>query len=372
MHIAVFVPTLGGGGAERVMINLSNNLVYNDYQVDLITGTGYSPYLGEIDPLVNKIIFNKSKTITQLPLLIKYLKTKKPNLLFTTQNHVNVLSLLIKYILPQQKIIIREANNPIQYYKFKKSPKIVLTRVLSKLLYKKADGIVALSEGMKDSMISFYKLPQNKIDVIYNPIISDKIYHLAKEKIDDSWINTNKNKLFLSVSNIKPQKDLLNLLKAFLIVKGKENNCKLAILGKYYSHDKYYQQLKNFIIENQLTESVKFLGFKKNPFNYMKVANVFVLSSLYEGLPGSLIQALCLGCKIVSTDCPSGPREVLDNGKYGHLVPVGNQNLLADAMHKSLSIEKNITLKEDSHLAKFKESTSTQKHISLFNKYAKI
>jgi glycosyltransferase involved in cell wall biosynthesis len=141
------------------------------------------------------------------------------------------------------------------------------------------------------------------------------------------WFNNKEIPVIIAVGKLKPQKDFETLIKAFAKVRTKFK-ARLIILGE----GPMLSDLNLLVEKLNITDDVIFEGFVQNPFKYMRNADLFVLSSKYEGLPGVLVQALACGCPVVSTDCPSGPREILENGRYGPLVPVADENALATAI----------------------------------------
>src|SRR5690625_3149251 len=173
-------------------------------------------------------------------------------------------------------------------------------------------------------MISHYKLNGNNIKVIYNPVVGESFSILADEPITDKWITTD-NKLILSVGRISEVKDYLTLIRAFSKVIHIKK-CQLLILGDIADKN-YFDLLQQEIAEYKLTDLITVAGCIANPYAYMANADLFVLTSKWEGLANVLIEALACGCPVISTDCTGGPREILKDGEYGELVPVGTRDL---------------------------------------------
>jgi len=167
--------------------------------------------------------------------------------------------------------------------------------------------------------------------VIYNPVVTPSLKSLATAPVDHPWIGTNQPPLVLAVGRLTAQKDYPTLLRAFAKVRSRRN-CRLIILGEGELRD----SLEALTSQLGIADSVQLPGFADNPFAWMSKASLFVLSSAWEGLPNVLIQAMACGTPVVSTDCPSGPAEILENGKWGRLVPVGDEVALAEAMDRAL------------------------------------
>jgi glycosyltransferase involved in cell wall biosynthesis len=227
-------------------------------------------------------------------------------------------------------IITIHTNLTTEYTQGKKKNSIYPN--LSKLLYKIPSKFIAVSKGVANDFAYRTNVQREKIQVIYNPVYKPynsgtQAYSLQVFK--DLQIKN--EKFIISVGRIVEQKDLFTLIKAFSIVREKID-IPLVILGE----GPQKKELQNYIEALSLTEHVFLLGFVENPQYYMKEASVFVLSSKWEGLPTVLIEVLGVGTSIVSTNCPSGPAEILENGKYGRLVPVEDPGKMAEAIIETL------------------------------------
>jgi glycosyltransferase involved in cell wall biosynthesis len=198
-------------------------------------------------------------------------------------------------------------------------------------LYPKADRIVAVSQGVADDLISLLNLPHEKVTVIYNPIVTPELFEQAKQPVSCSWFEQNRLPVILAVGRLTKAKDYPTLFRAFSLVR-QVRPAKLLVLGEGEERS----NLERLAIELGIQNDVSMSGFVDNPFAFMAKASVFVLSSAWEGLPTVLIEALSCGCPVVATDCRSGPREILDNGRYGRLVPVGDHEALAKAILETL------------------------------------
>ena len=202
---------------------------------------------------------------------------------------------------------------------------------MMKWLYPHADVVVGVSEGVSVDLEQYLGLTPGKVRTVYNPVIDDKTIDLAKTPLAHPWFQPDSPPVFLGVGRFSEQKDFLNLINAFALVRT-QRPARLIILGEGDSRG----ELEAAIEQHGLTGDVSLPGFVHNPYAYMYNASAFVLSSRWEGLPTVLIEAMACGCPVVATDCPSGPAEILAAGKYGLLVPIENAVALGNAMLQTL------------------------------------
>jgi glycosyltransferase involved in cell wall biosynthesis len=330
--ISFLVPTLGGGGAERVMVNLANQFAINGHYVDLVTLDPTGVYRNQVSEHVNIVTLNSPRALFSIYSLVSYVKKKQPDALVSALDYMNVIALLSKLLArTKTKFIVTEHSNQSLNASYNKS---IVTTVLPKFmkaLYKYADSIVAVSSGVADDLIEKIGIAPDKLKVIYNPVLTKQIKQKASEKPDCEWFTTKTSPVVLSVGRLTDAKDYPTLLEAFKVVI-EQIDAKLIILGEGELRDSLTELIKKLCLENH----VLLKGFVENPYSYMNHADLYVLSSKWEGLSNVLIEALSLGKSIISTDCKSGPREVLADGKFGTLVPVGDSNRLAEAIIESI------------------------------------
>jgi glycosyltransferase involved in cell wall biosynthesis len=203
---------------------------------------------------------------------------------------------------------------------------------IARLVYPHADAIVAVSEGVADDLASTLRLPRSKIQAIYNPVVTQQLWDKARETLDHPWFTDGEPPVVISVGRLTRAKDFPTLIGAFALVH-REMPARLMILGEGEERSR----LESLVSQLGLEKAASLPGFIENPHKYVANASAFVLSSRWEGLPNALIEALVLGTPVVSTDCPSGPREILGNGEFGKLVPVGNVEALAAAIVEALT-----------------------------------
>jgi glycosyltransferase involved in cell wall biosynthesis len=331
-RIAFFISSLGGGGAERVILNLAKVFSRKGYQVDIVLGRLEGDYCGQVPPGVELVDLKANRVIACLIPLIKYLVKHKPSVLLSAGHHHNLMAVwAAKLALTKTKVFISEHNTLSYSIQHQKNLRDKLLPFLMKRTYIRAEGIIAVSAGVADDLALHLGIPRSMIQVIYNPIVDEELLERAKLEVDDDWFAFGQPPVVLSAGRLVGLKDFPLLLKSFALVR-KEIDSRLMILGE---GDKR-PQIEALVKELGLDDVVSLPGFVENPYAYMKRARAFVLSSRWEGLPNVLIEAMACGTPVISTDCPSGPREILEDGQYGLLVPVGNEKAMAEAILKVL------------------------------------
>lgn len=335
-RISLFLPSLRGGGAERVMLNLARGFAERGYEVDLVLAKAEGPYLSQVPDNIRVIDLKSPRVLYSLPGLIRYLRQERPHALLSALDHANVIALWAKKLSRVPTRVVVSVHSTIS--KASANPRSLrekLTPLFIRIFYTWADAVVAVSRGVADDLIKLTKLPQEKVHIIYNPVVTSELFAKAEEPLDHPWFGPGEPPVILSVGRLTPAKDYSTLIRAFDLVR-KEMPVRLMILGEGEERPK----LEALIRELKLEKDVALPGFVDNPYKYMKHATVFVLSSQWEGLPTVLIEALALGVPVVSTDCPSGPREILNNGEYGRLVALGNEKELAQNIKATIREEK--------------------------------
>lgn len=359
-RISIFIPSLGGGGAERVMVTLANAFVLRGYQVDLVLVKAHGPYIPLVSPKVNIVDLNSKRLISSIPSFVKYLKANRPTLILSTINHANLGAIVANYLAGKPShVFIRDANTASISLNSQHFFKAFIMKALMKLLFTKAEGIIAPSEGVAKDLENTIGLKSDSVEVIFNPVVTNELIKQKSEKVEHPWIIDKRVPSILAVGRLTKQKDYPTLLRAFSLLL-KKTDAKLIVLGEGPER----AAMVALIEELKIADKVQLLGFNSNPFAFMGNVDLFVLSSAWEGLPGTLIQALACGCPVVSTDCPSGPREILNNGQYGRMVKVGHYEELANAMATTLEtpIKKGI----EERAMMFSEETAVKHYLSFF------
>jgi len=330
--IAVFASFSGRGGVERMIVNLCEGLMAFDCQVDLVVVKAESVHLDSLPSTVNLVKLSTSHTISSLPSLVSYLRREQPVALLAAKDRANQVAILARH-LPgvSTRVVVRMGTTVSAALAGKSQMQKWLWYLPMRLIYPLADAIVAVSHGVAEDLSKITGLPIDRIQVIPNPVIVPRLATLAGHSVAHPWFNENQVPVILGVGRLTRQKDFPTLIKAFATVRA-ERPCHLVIIGEGRDRPALERLAAGLGIE----DDVDLPGFAENPYAYMSRAALFVLSSLWEGSPNVLTEALSLGVPVVSTDCPSGPSEILAGGHHGHLVPVGDPQALAEAMLETL------------------------------------
>jgi glycosyltransferase involved in cell wall biosynthesis len=240
--------------------------------------------------------------------------------------HINTIAVLAKAFAPDTRFIISERNTPSVDCK-DSQPALKLGYRLAPYLYRRADAIIAVCGGVADDLSAFTGLARQRIEVINNPVVTDQTLILAREEFGHRWFEPGAPPVIVAAGRLADAKDYPTLLRAFAKLRA-SRRCHLMILGE----GELLSGLVALTRDLGVADDVEFAGFLLNPYAVMSRASVLVLSSRWEGSPNVLVEAMACGAPVVSTDCPSGPREILAGGKYGPLVPVGDVAGLAAAM----------------------------------------
>ena len=361
--IIIFMYSLQGGGAQRTIVNIINNLNREKFKPILVLGTTKNnDYIDFIDKNITIKYLNRTRLRYCLFDLVKIIREEKPSLLFTTLIDNNIVLSFAKLIsLKKIPLIVREANNRTESGKVSKINKFITYLTYNYI----ADKVIALSIGVKADLVNNFRIKKDNIEVIYNPVEVDKIKLFSNEKIDDFKFNDNE-KIIIAVGRLVEQKDYPTLLKAFSIII-KSVKAKLIILVK----GPLEKELKELCVRLNISNKVIFLGFKRNPYKYIKKADIFVISSKWEGFGHVIVESMVCGTPVISTNCKSGPLEIIGDNKYGILIPVGNSEVLAREIINLLKNDKkrnNLSKKGIKRAKHFDVSTIVKQYEAVFER----
>lgn len=332
LRLSIFLADLGGGGAERMMVTIANGLAERGADVQLLLARAEGPYMSELGDDLDVIDLAARGVTGAVPALVTHLRDVKPDVLLTTLSHTSAAALAARALAGTgTPVVVREANTPTVGGRSWNSPKDRLARVIIHRAYRQADGVIAVSDGVAAALRDVVGVDPKKIATLYNPVVSSELKRLAVQDPDHPWFAEGQPPVVLGVGSLSKRKDFHTLIRAFDLV-ARQTDARLMILGE----GTLRESLEELVAGLGLADRVEMPGFEQNPFAYMARAKVYVLSSNLEGLPGSLIQALACGCPAVATDCPSGPREILQGGAIGPLVEVGDHTAMAEAVISQL------------------------------------
>jgi glycosyltransferase involved in cell wall biosynthesis len=367
-RVAIVMHGFSGGGMERSMLRLAEAFLARGLAVDFVVGEAKGELLQDVpakarvvelakrpvlrarphglaaDPRAFALLLRPKSMmgmlkplVRRLPSLVGYLRETRPDAILAAEPRYNVIAVWGRQLSGlDSRVVISERIQVSRHATFGGPWGEQGLRDLLRRAYLGADAIVAVSDGVADDLAAHANIPRARISTVYNPVVGPDLVAKAQLRPDHPWFAPGEPPVILAAGRLDPQKDFATLIRAFAELRARRP-ARLMILGAANPRTPACaEELRALPGALGITADVALPGFVDNPFAFMAHAAVFVLSSLYEGLPGVLIQALACGCPVVSTDCPSGPLEILDGGRFGPLVPVGNVAALARAIEQVL------------------------------------
>lgn len=326
--VSLYLISMEMGGVQRVALNLSSGLVEKGYEVDVVLVNAKGELLKELPDEVTVVDLDANRVATTVLSVRRYLQQRDPDVFYAMMSEINVIS-SIAHRLSQtdSRLVISEHNMLTNSISSVKDTGIVK---LASFVYPLADHAVAVSQGVYTDLIESTRLSPAKISQIYNPVDIDQIRSEASESIDHPWLDSEEYNVIITAGRHVPQKKFDTLIQSFERLN--DDDARLIILGK----GNETEALRQVADDLGVSDRVEFPGLVENPFQYISRADVFALSSEYEGFGMILVEALACGCPVVSTNCPSGPEEILEGGMYGPLVSVGSVEELSDGIESVL------------------------------------
>ncbi|MDX3895629.1 glycosyltransferase [Pusillimonas sp.] len=334
-RIALFIPSLHGGGAERVMVSLANGLAARGLDVDLVLAREAGVYLADVSRQVRIVGLGGGRTLEALWPLARYLRVERPATLVSAMNYVNVIAYWARRLsgAPTRLVFTEHAN----LSQLLAASKPIMARSLPRLMrpaYAKADAIVAVSDGVAQDLAQTLRIDPALVHTRHNPIETEALAAKAREPLDHPWFAPGEPPVVIAAGRLSPEKDFPTLIRAFSLLR-QRRPARLVILGEGSQRAELQAQIDGL----PHRADVLLAGFQANPYAWMSRAALFVLSSRWEGFGNVLVEAMACGTPVVSTACPSGPDEILAQGRWGRLVSVGDADALAEAMDRTLRDE---------------------------------
>lgn len=329
--ISMVLPDFGGGGAERVMVFYANAFVERGIEITFIVGRAEGPCLVDLRSEVRLIDLKVSRMIRALPALVRHLNADTPDAVLSALTHANLVTLLAARLVRKCPRIVVAERNSVKMLRQGRWPKRLLKQALVRALYPFADRITFVSEAMQAEFSEFLSQPPDRLVTIYNPVQVDVLRYRGAARPEHPWLVEKNSPVVVAAGRLSPQKDFVTLLRGFAIL-SKHSSAKLIIYGE--GPDR--AALEALRADLNLADSVALPGFASNLPAEIGASDLFVLSSRWEGLPGVLLEALAMQKPVVASDCPTGPDEILEGGRWGMLVPVGDPDKLAEAMLQTL------------------------------------
>ena len=334
-RVTIFLPSLAGGGAERAIVSVANGLALRGADVALVLASASGPYRSLVHATVQVLDLGAPSVLRATPALALHLRRFKPAALLSAMAHAKVVAALAHGLARSPaRLVLSERAHFSSVLASHRDWRTGATRMLMRLLYPRAAAIVAVSQGVAADLQRHVSLPPGRVLTIHNPVVDEALLAQAAAAPEHPWLAAGEVPVVLGVGRLIAQKDVSTLLQAFALLR-RQRPLRLLILGD----GELRTELLDQALRLGVADDVSLPGFSSNPFAAMRRAAAFVLSSRFEGLPGVLIQAMACGARVVSTDCPSGPREVLEDGRWGALVPVADAAALAAAIQATIDAQ---------------------------------
>ena len=374
MRIAIYIPNLAGGGAERARLRTARGLIARGHEVDFLLFRPLIHYPDELPPTARLFVLNtvsdsRTRSVSRehlercIPLapearaaswmkswmrlaaalgwnpltlpnkrrlkeahfVASYVSRERPHCILPSLDGNVVAALLAMSLRPNFPPVIPTFHSVLRYSE-KNRNIIKYNRLLGRSAH-----VVTVSDGVRNDLLDLVDIPPNRVSTIYDPVVTPELDELREEAPEHPWMTDDGPPVVLSVGRLVDLKDYPTLLRAFHLL-AKTRDLRLIILGE----GERRRQIEECVRSLSLEEKVSLPGWATNPFTFMSRASLFVVSSRFEGLHVALIEALACGCPCVSTDCLGGPSEILEGGRIGPLVPVGDHAALAGAMRRVL------------------------------------
>jgi glycosyltransferase involved in cell wall biosynthesis len=355
VDVSLFAPSFDRGGVERMFTQLARGLAQRELAVDLVVRRRAGRYLNalpenvrlvELEPLGRDILWAA----------IRYLQDSRPGVLVSSKEDNNALAVAAKM---QAGVATRVFVRAAIAESARVAAQFFLTRWRSyramRRIYRQADGVIAVSRDLAEDVASITGIPVATIHVAHNPVVTPEMFEQARAPLEHPWFREGAPPVVVGIGRLARVKNFALLIRAYARVR-RELRCRLMILGE----GRERAALERLARELDVAEDVELAGFVDNPFAYLGRARLFASASLAEGSPNALTEALALGVPIVSSDCRSGPREILQDGRYGTLVPVGDEAALAAAMLDALRAPYDPEFLKQASLAYTLESSASE------------
>jgi len=363
--VMFFLPTLGGGGAERTIIQLANSFVEQGLNIDLVVCNIHGDkgkLLPEVSTKIELIDLDCGRVANAIFLLKRRLQEKQYDCVIATQTHSNIICTIAKKLAQvKTTLILREVSTPSKNIKSRGLSQFILKKLVN-FTYPLANHIVCVSHGVLEDFREYYQYKKNNLTTIYNPVLDDSYFNKINVTVTHHFFQP-EHQVIMAVGRLTEAKNFELLIRSFYQVYSQHPSIRLIILGE----GELRQSLEYLVKELSLSEVVDLPGFDANPYAYFKYADLFILSSNWEGLPGVLIQALASKIKVVSTNCPSGPMEILNHSKFGLLVECNDVNGMSQAIEQAI-FKKYVEYTDDefeAHCRQFQKANVLEQYLSM-------
>lgn len=322
-----------GGGVQRGRVTIANALAERGLEVTCVMPEAEGPFLGRLSPKVALVGLGTRSPIPLVLRLAAWLREARPATLIASQQHAIVAALWARRLAGVEVCVAVIQHNTLSELCQQSRRRVVrwLLPTAARLFFRWADQVCAVSKGVAEDLARVTGIPVGDIQVVYNPTVTPELVRQSKQPSGHPWLDAKDRPVILAAGTLIPLKDFATLIRAFARVR-QAQPVRLVILGEGGERPK----LEHLARELGIAADVDLPGFSANPYAFMARADVFAVSSRVEGMPNAIIEALACGCPVVSTDCPSGPAEILENAKFGKLVPMADETALAEALSATL------------------------------------
>lgn len=331
MRISIFTSQYSVTGVPLAQARLARALVKAGHNVDLVFG--FSPSTSKVKKMdkVNVLIWNCRRALFMLPKIVFYLRVEKPDIVFSAEDNMNAVILLAAILSRSKtKISVSSRISPEAVYSYQIFSKGWLLKKFVQLVMSRADVWSCVS---KDLAMSYSQIfPRKKFVCVYNIVDDDASRLRMIEPIGHPWLDDEKRNVCITAGTLHERKGIHDIIKAVSLLRYDGIDVRLIILGKGPQEE----HLRTLVEDLDLFDRVSFEGLVENPLKWFRKSDIFVLASVREGMPNVLIESILGGCTPVSTNCPTGPREILESGRYGYLVPMKDPISLAAGIEKAL------------------------------------
>lgn len=327
---AFCLPNFAGGGAENSAVSIASGLARRGYSVDMVVLGEDGPFRASVDPAVRVVNLRVTRARYSIPNFVRYLSRERPKV---------AISILLNGPLALAGILSGTARHVYLSERSLHSASMAdatfgarASHILVRMLVARTAGMLSVSRASAEDLVKNAAVPEDKVRVAYNPVVSEAVAARGKEPPTHEWLLEKSAPVVLSVGRLETVKNHAGLIRALAAMESGERPVRLIVLGE----GSLRSELERLAAELGISSRVSLPGFVENPQACMAHADVFVLNSDYEGLPGVLIHALAQGLTPVATDSPGGTSEILNDGEFGYLVPLGDVNALARAIEEAL------------------------------------
>jgi glycosyltransferase involved in cell wall biosynthesis len=328
--LAIYLPDLSGGGSERLQLDLVPPFVAAGLEVTFLLGAARGTLLDQVPAEARVVSLDAPRQLLALLPIVRYLRRVRPAILLVNTEHAAIVSLWARAISRSATRIVVCQHNTFSAQSRRMHWQFRILPVLFRLFLSWADRIVAVSAGVADDLTACCGIARARITVIYNGVVGSDFAAKSAAPVDHPWFGAG-SPVIVAAGRLVEQKDFATLITAFAAV-ARERDVRLVLLGE----GPLRLSLQELAQSLGVADRIDMPGFRANPLPYLREATLVVLSSRYEGFGMVLAEALACGTPVVSTDCPHGPAEILDHGRYGRLTPPGDPVALAQAILATL------------------------------------